>query len=131
MGVAALIARHAEQLDDVLANDWPRELLPTAQERIEMLQLRTKVTTPIIYDESSAESDSKSVQSSVSQLPGQVIRFGRQTFRMHEDFTDDRSAVERISQQLSDDANMHEPLQRVGEALQETMSTVTARPRVA
>lgn len=99
--------------------------------RIEMLELRTKVTTPIIYNESSAESGSKSAQSNAPLSPGQEIRFGRQTFRMHEDFTDDRSAVERISQQLSDDANMHEPLQRVGEALQETMSTVTARPRVA
>lgn len=99
--------------------------------RIEMLELRTKVTTPIIYDESSAESGSKSVQNNAPLLPGQEIRFGRQTFRMHGDFTEDRAAVDRISQQLSDDANMHEPLQRVGEALQETMSTVTARPRVA
>ncbi len=99
--------------------------------RIEMLQLRTKVAIPIIYDEASTESGSKSAEGRSTRSVAQEIRFGRQTFRMHEDFTDDQSAVERIGQQLSDDANMHEPLQRVGEALKETMSTVTARPRVA
>ena len=99
--------------------------------RLEMLQLRTKVTIPIIYDEASTESDSKQAAGNAARSVGQEIRIGRQTFRMHEEFTDDRSAIERISQQLPDDANMHEPLARVGEALRETMSTVTARPRVA
>ncbi len=99
--------------------------------RVEMLQLRTKVTIPIIFDEASAESGLQPAPNPAAQSIGQEIRFGRQTFRMHEDFTDDRLVVEQISQQLSDDANMNEPLERVGEALRETMSTVTARPRVA
>lgn len=97
--------------------------------RIEMLELRSKVDVPIIYDEASTEAGSKS--SSATGLANQQVRIGRQTFRTHEEFTDDRTTVEQISQQLSDDANMHEPLARVGEALKETMSTVTARPRVA
>ena len=97
--------------------------------RVEMLQLRSKVDVPIIYDEASTEADSKSSASAGSK--GQEIRIGRQTFRTHKEFTDDRATVERISQKLSADANMHEPLERVGDALRETMSTVTARPRVA
>jgi hypothetical protein len=99
--------------------------------RIEMLQLRTKVDVPIIYDEASSETDSKTTQSEQPVAKEQTVPIGRQTFRTHEDFTDDRSTVEQISQQLSNDANMHEPLERVGDALRETMSTVTARPRVA
>jgi hypothetical protein len=99
--------------------------------RVEMLELRTKVDVPIIYDEASSETDSKTKQSEQPVAKEQAVPIGRQTFRTHEDFTDDRSTVERISQQLSNDANMHEPLERVGDALRETMSTVTARPRVA
>jgi hypothetical protein len=99
--------------------------------RVEMLQLRTKVTIPIIYDEASTESDSKSATGNTARSARQEIRIGRQTFRMHDEFTDDRSVIEKISLQLSDDANMHEPLERVGDALRETMSTITARPRVA
>jgi hypothetical protein len=97
--------------------------------RVEMLQLRSKVDLPIIYDEASTESEPKS--SAAERSASQQIRIGQQTFRTHEDFTDDRETVKRISQKLSDDANMHEPLERVGDALRETMSTVTARPRVA
>jgi hypothetical protein len=99
--------------------------------RVEMLQLRTKVTIPIIYDEASTESDLKSATGNTVRSASQEIRIGRQTFRMHDEFTDDRSVIEKISLQLSDDANMHEPLERVGDALRETMSTITARPRVA
>jgi hypothetical protein len=99
--------------------------------RVEMLQLRTKVTIPIIYVEASTESDSKSATGNTARSASQEIRIGRQTFRMHDEFTDDRSVIEKISLQLSDNANMHEPLERVGDALRETMSTITARPRVA
>tara|TARA_R110002072_G_scaffold303099_1_gene493467 strand:- start:187714 stop:188283 length:570 start_codon:yes stop_codon:yes gene_type:complete len=99
--------------------------------RIEMLQLRTKVSIPIIYDEASTESDSQPTTDNKAKSVSQEIRIGRQTFRMHDEFTDDRSGIEKISLQLSDDANMHEPLERVGEALRETLSTITARPRVA
>ena len=99
--------------------------------RVEMLELRTKVAVPIIYDEACSETDTKMAESQKAVSHEQKVRIGRQTFRTHEDFADDCSTVERISQQLSDDANMHEPLERVGDALRETMSTVTARPRVA
>ena len=99
--------------------------------RVEMLQLRTKVTIPIIYDEASTEYDLKSATGNTVRSASKEIRIGRQTFRMHDEFTDDRSVIEKISLQLSDDANMHEPLERVGDALRETMSTITARPRVA
>ena len=99
--------------------------------RVEMLQLRAKVNVPIIYEEASSETDEKSAKLNVARSADQEVRIGRQIFRTHEDFVDDRKVVEQVSQKLSDDANMHEPLERVGEALRETMSTVTARPRVA
>lgn len=99
--------------------------------RVEMLELRTKVAIPIIYDEASTVAESKPAATKVTPSVDQEVRIGRQTFRTHEDFIDDRTAVLQISSQLSADANMHEPLERVGEALRETMSTVTSRPRVA
>ncbi|NQV26915.1 MAG: hypothetical protein HQ518_21405 [Rhodopirellula sp.] len=99
--------------------------------RVEMLQLRSKVNIPVIFDEAASESDSGSSSSGTAKSAEQQIRIGRQTFRTHEDFTGDRSTIEQIGRELSDDANMHEPLERVGDALRETMSTVTARPRVA
>ena len=40
VSVAALILRHGAELDTVLANDWPRECLPKADERLEALQKR-------------------------------------------------------------------------------------------
>lgn len=97
--------------------------------RVEMLELRSVIDAPVIYDEASSETKSNSADALRSD--DQKVRIGRQMFRTHQDFTDDRKAVEQISLNLSDDANMHEPLERVGEALRETMSTVSARPRVA
>lgn len=99
--------------------------------RVEMLQLRSKIDAPVIYDEDSSETDARSAELNSIRSEDQKVRIGRQTFRTHEDFTQDRTLIQQISQKLSDDANMHEPLERVGEALRETMSTVTARPRVA
>lgn len=97
--------------------------------RVEMLQLRSRITVPVIYDEASSQADKKT---SAMVIPaGQLVRIGRQTFRLHADFIDDRKLVEQIGLELSEDANMHEPLERVGDALRETMSTVAARPRVA
>jgi hypothetical protein len=99
--------------------------------RAEMLQLRSKVDIPVIYDEAFLQAEQKTSVPDSMQLADQQIRIGRQTFRTHENFAGDRSIVEQISQEISDDANMHEPLERVGDALRETMSTVSARPRVA
>ncbi|MDA0282810.1 MAG: hypothetical protein O3B13_03750 [Planctomycetota bacterium] len=99
--------------------------------RVEMLQLRPTASLPVLFDEASSPSDSSDTATRTEVQKDQQVRFGRQTFRMHKDFLSDRAIVERIALELSDDANMHEPLQRVGEALRETMSTVAVRPRVA
>ena len=42
VGVASLILRHEDELRDVLANDWPREAVPTAVERIAALEARNR-----------------------------------------------------------------------------------------
>lgn len=99
--------------------------------RIEMLQLRLAINVPVIYDEASSEGSSKKTASPENVPADQQVRIGLQTFRRHEDFPGDQSAVEQIAKALSEDANMHEPLERVGDALRETMSTISTRPRVA
>jgi hypothetical protein len=99
--------------------------------RVEMLSLRSGISIPVLYDEDSSQADSKKAASQSSLSSQLQVRIGKQTFRIHDDFADDLAIVERIGQQLSEDADMREPLERVGDALRETMSTVTARPRVA
>ena len=51
------------------------------------------------------------------------LRIGRQAFRMHEDFHDDLSTFEKVAKQLAVDADLLEPLERVRDALQETMKS--------
>jgi len=114
--------------------------------RQEMLTLRTKITAPVVFDEASSRgAEERASRASTASAtagadgakPGesvpeqQLIRIGQQSFRMHADFTSDRAEIEQITQLLSEEADMHEPLKRVEQALRETMSTVSARPRVA
>lgn len=102
--------------------------------RLEMLKLRPKVSVPVVFDEACNDSATKNLADGVasgSVAIDQQVRIGRQFFRVHEDFAGDREEVEKMATFLSADADMHEPLERVEEALRETMSTVSARPRVA
>ena len=46
-------------------------------------------------------------------------------------FSSDESLVAKITADLSDQADISEPLERVSEALRETMATVIGKPRVA
>ncbi len=52
---------------------------------------------------------------------GERLRIGKQQFRCHLDFSEDLKAFEKLAKDLATDADLLEPLDRVREALQETM----------
>lgn len=49
------------------------------------------------------------------------VRVGKQSFVVHAEFTDDLKLFEKLAKELAPDADLQEPLDRVREALQETM----------
>lgn len=82
-------------------------------ERIEILELRPHINTPIgCLDESST-----------STQPEQTLQLGRQRIRIHEAHLQDRSAWEEHSEIVPKDADLREPFIRVREALLETAKT--------
>lgn len=95
--------------------------------REEMLPLRNLVSVPIVSllgeRRSSGGEDAASTPRSVT--------IGQHRFQTHEDFASDTTRVIALTKQLASDANLQEPIERVGEALNETMATVSAKPRVA
>ena len=52
---------------------------------------------------------------------GETVRIGKLSFGLHVEFAEDLNAFEKISKELANDADLLEPLERVREALQETM----------
>jgi|AP95_1055475.scaffolds.fasta_scaffold149573_1 hypothetical protein len=66
------------------------------------------------------------------QSPGDsTLKVGSQLFQTHADFPDDVEAARRQTAVVSRESDLHEPLERVGEALSETLGTASQRPRVA
>lgn len=51
----------------------------------------------------------------------ELVRIGKQSFTLHVEFGDDLKTFEKLSKELAADADLLEPLDRVREALQETM----------
>ena len=54
---------------------------------------------------------------------GQKLHIGKQQFRLHAEFDVDLKAFEKMSKEIAADADLLEPLDRVREALQETMKS--------
>ena len=52
---------------------------------------------------------------------GERLRIGKQQFRCHFEFSEDLKTFEKLANDLASDADLLEPLDRVREALQETM----------
>ncbi len=52
---------------------------------------------------------------------GETVRIGKLSFGLHVEFGEDLKAFEKIAKELANDADLLEPLERVREALQETM----------
>lgn len=90
------------------------ELIIISQE--ELIELRTSISIPVACLVDS--SDSK------KELPDQTqIQLGMQQLRFHPDYIDDPEAVESKCGKISKDADLSEPLDRVKDALLETVKT--------
>ena len=73
-------------------------------DRIEMLDARLHVSLPV-----------------ACVANGETLRIGKQSFSLHAEFGDDLKTFEKIAKDMAADADLNEPLDRVREALQETM----------
>ena len=81
-------------------------------DRVEMLDSRPHVSLPVActLDREAATGSER-----------ESLCIGKQSFRMHAAFGDDVKTFEKLARELSTDADLLEPLDRVREALQETM----------
>ena len=81
-------------------------------DRVEMLDSRPHVSLPVacaLDREAATGSETES------------LCIGKQSFRMHVAFGDDAKTFEKLARELATDADLLEPLDRVREALKETM----------
>ena len=77
-------------------------------DRMEMLDSRPHVSLPVACVVESSRG-------------GECVRIGKQQFRLHAEFVEDLKAFEKLAKDLAADADLLEPLDRVREALQETL----------
>ena len=73
-------------------------------DRVEMLDARLHVSLPI-----------------ACVAKGGTLRIGKQSFSLHAEFGEDLKTFEKLAKDMAADADLNEPLDRVREALQETM----------
>ncbi len=73
-------------------------------DRTEMLDARLHVSLPV-----------------ACVTKGETLRIGKQSFSLHSEFGDDLKTFEKLAKEMALDADLLEPLDRVREALQETM----------
>lgn len=89
-------------------------------QRHELLSLRSLIQTPIASLEP------------VPKTSCPTIQIGLHTWYLAPEHPDDVDSIRKVTAKLiADDADLKEPLDRVSEALRETMTTVSAKPRVA
>jgi hypothetical protein len=104
-------------------------------DREEMLALRNIVSVPVVSlcgDRVTGVRPREQVSPDGSvDHDSFTVTIGQHRFRTHDDFASDMTRVAGLTKKLSSDANLQEPLERVADALKETMATVSARPRVA
>ncbi|HLQ46537.1 MAG TPA: hypothetical protein VK137_17470 [Planctomycetaceae bacterium] len=89
-------------------------------DRAEILDARPHVSQPVAGVVESARGGRGS---SAEQTLGEMLRIGKQQFRLHAEFREDLKALEKVAKELAADADLLEPLDRVREALQETMKS--------
>jgi hypothetical protein len=100
-------------------------------DRDEMLLLRPLIEIPVLSNAKESLEPKLNGLADVSETSVPIVRVGKQKFAMNPDFSSDESLVAKITADLSDQADISEPLERVSEALRETMATVIGKPRVA
>lgn len=83
-------------------------------DRVEMLDARLHASLPVAC--SVGKESAKG-----SEFDWETLRVGKQQFRLHAEFGDDLKTFEKLAKELAADADLLEPLDRVREALQETM----------
>ena len=79
-------------------------------DRAEMLDSRPHLSLPVACVVESARG-------------GECLRIGKQHFCLHAEFGEDLKAFEELAKELAADADLLEPLDRVREALQETLKS--------
>ncbi|MBC7819907.1 MAG: hypothetical protein IAG10_23740 [Planctomycetaceae bacterium] len=79
-------------------------------DRVEMLDLRPHVSLPVAC-----------VADREGGREGERLRIGKLQFALHAEFDEDLKTFEKLAKELAGDADLLEPLDRVREALQETM----------
>jgi hypothetical protein len=89
--------------------------------REEMLEVRRLVDQIVLF----------AVSGSEPSADARTVKVGAKLFQTHADFPDDLEAARRQTSVVSAESDLHEPLERVGEALGETLGTASQRPRVA
>ncbi len=89
-------------------------------DRPEMLDSRPHVSLPVACVAQAISERRDQTDEVDSTKP---LRIGKQAFCVHDDFHDDRTVFEKVAKQLAVDADLLEPLERVREALQETMKS--------
>lgn len=85
-------------------------------DRLEMLDARLHVSLPVacvVSDERGRRGEGETGR--------ELVRIGKQSFVLHAEFGDDLKTFEKLAKELAADADLLEPLDRVREALQETM----------
>lgn len=91
----------------------------------DLLELRNHTTVPVACTE--AEDDSRSRKSTPSQPVPTGFRLGTQNLRFHEAHQKDADLLAKQKHLIPDQADLQEPLERVREALAETVKTVFSR----
>lgn len=84
--------------------------------QVELIDLRTSISVPVACLIDSEDSQ--------RELPDQTrIQLGMQQLRFHPDYVDDPEIVQKKCSRISKDADLSEPLERVKDALLETVKT--------
>lgn len=84
-------------------------------DRAELLPLRTCTSMPVLCLVGKAQKE-------FANHP--LVEIGRHTFALHRDFETDQEALKKLKTVIAAEADVSEPLERVSEALKETMASV-------
>lgn len=83
-------------------------------DRVEMLDSRPHVSLPVACVVSKEMVKGR-------EFDWDSLRLGKQSFMLHAEFNEDLKSFEKLAKEIASDADLLEPLDRVREALQETM----------
>jgi hypothetical protein len=86
-------------------------------DQADLLELRRHVSMPVacLLEEQAADQPS--------------VRLGRQSVVWHADFSEDESPIQRGASNITADADLREPFQRVRDALNEALGTAATSPQ--